>query len=225
MRITTKMLDEAAIRAGMPLNHNSLLNYVNNSSMENTLLSALNSKKNYGFNQKVNSEKKGSYEKLDTTSTQLLQKIELFLAKGKDSIFEKAKESGEKKEINKNIEEIVGKYNETIQALQKAPDFLSQYYGKMLKQTTSEQKDALSQIGITVGTDGTLKIDQEKIKKADIDSLEKIFGASGSFSTKVGFLVEKISDHAQVNVKATSSQYNASGDIATDFTSRYNFWG
>ncbi len=42
MRVTTRMLDEAAIRAGFPVNHNSLLNYFNNGSMENTLLSALN---------------------------------------------------------------------------------------------------------------------------------------------------------------------------------------
>lgn len=221
MRITTRMLDEAAIRAGMPINRNSLLNYVNNGSMENTLLSALNSRKSNA----ASKEKKNGYEKLDTAADQLLKKTELFTAKGKDSIFEKAKESDDTKEISKNAEDLVEAYNETLQALQSSSDFLSKYYGKTLQQIASEQKDELSKIGITIEKNGTLKVDKDKIKEADLNSLEKVLGASGTFSTKVGFLAEKISDHAEANVKAVSSQYNASGDIATDFISRYNFFG
>lgn len=221
MRITTRMLDESAIKAGIPINRNSLLSYVNSGSMENILLSARNSKKS----NTANKEKKNGYEKLDTAADQLLKKTELFTAKGKDSIFEKAKESDDTKEIGTNVEDLVEAYNETIQVLQSSSDFLGKYYGKMLQQVASEQKDELSKIGITIEKNGTLKVDKDKIKEVDIDSLEKMFGASGTFSTKVGFLAEKISDHAEANVKAVSSQYNANGDIATDFISRYNFFG
>lgn len=225
MRVTTRMLDEAAIRAGFPINRNSLLNYVNNSSMENTLLSALNNRKNNVWNKEKVKEKKSAYEDLDQTANQLLKKMELFMAKGKDSIFEKAKESGEKKEIYTNAEEMVEKYNKTMQSLQKSTDFLSQYYGKSMKQIAIEHKEALNGIGITVEKDGTLKVDQEKMKETDVESIEKVLGASGSFSTKVDLLVEKISDHTEANINAVSSQYNASGDIATDFINRYNFYG
>lgn len=225
MRITTRMLDEKAIRAGLPINRNSLLNYVNSSSMENTLLSALNSRKNSAIYKKKEEEKKTGYETLDKAADQLLKKTELFMAKGKDSIFEKAKESGEKKEIDSNVEEMVEKYNETVQALGKSSDFLSAYYKKMMTQAASEQKEALGQIGITIEKDGLLKLDTEKIKEADMDCIEKVLGASGTFSARINFLAEKISDHAEANVKATSSQYNASGDIASDFISRYNFYG
>ena len=41
MRITTQMLNESARKAGLPINSNSLLNYVNGNS-DNTLLNALN---------------------------------------------------------------------------------------------------------------------------------------------------------------------------------------
>ena len=225
MRVTTRMLDEAAIRAGFPVNHNSLLNYFNNGSMENTLLSALN-KRNGKMNlwNKENG-KTSEYENLDQTADQLLKKMEIFMAKGKDSIFEKAKESGNKDEICTHAEEMVKKYNSTMQALKKSTDFLSEYYQKKMNQTVSEQKDTLGKIGIMVETDGTLKLDQKKFQEADIETIEKVLGSSGSFSVKVDSLAEKISDHAEANVKAVSSQYNASGDMAADFISRYNFYG
>ena len=189
--------------------------------MENTLLSALNSRKNNA----INKEKKTGYETLDKAADQLLKKTELLKATGKDSIFEKAKESGEKKEIYTNTEEMVEKYNETMQALKKSSDFLSEYYKKMMNQVAFEQKEELSKIGITVEKDGLLKLDTKKMEEADLDSIEKVLGSSGTFSSRVSFLAEKISDHAEANVKAASSQYNSSGDIATDFISRYNFYG
>lgn len=42
MRITTQMLNASMRKAGLPVNHVSLLNYVNSSSQSNSLLSALN---------------------------------------------------------------------------------------------------------------------------------------------------------------------------------------
>lgn len=46
MRIITQMLNESARKAGIPVNNTSLLNYINNDSSNNSLLSALNNKKN-----------------------------------------------------------------------------------------------------------------------------------------------------------------------------------
>lgn len=221
MRITTRMLDEAAIKAGMPINRNSLLNYVNHNSMDNTLLSALNNKKTNALDK----NKKSKYEKLDTAADQLLQKTKAFTDKERDSLFAKAKESGKKTEICTNAKEMAEKYNETIQALQGSNDFLGQYYKKELLQAASQQVDKLEKIGITVEKDGTLQVDSKKMEEADIDTLEQVLGKEGSFSSRVEFLAEKIGDHASANVAAVSSQYNAQGDISSDFLGRYNFFG
>ena len=45
MRITTQMLNESARKAGLPVNNTSLLNYINNKNQGNSLLDALNKKK------------------------------------------------------------------------------------------------------------------------------------------------------------------------------------
>ena len=95
MRITTHMLNESARRAGLPVNNTSLLNYINNDSSGNTLLSALD--KNGGG--AVDTVKKSSYEKLEKEAEQLLQKTETFTDESQDSIFARARESGSNQEI------------------------------------------------------------------------------------------------------------------------------
>lgn len=64
MRITTRMLNESARKAGLPVNNTSLLNYINNKGKGNTLLDALNKKKETTANLK----QKNNYEKLDISS-------------------------------------------------------------------------------------------------------------------------------------------------------------
>ena len=63
MRITTQMLNETAKRTGIPINHTSLLNYINDSgsSGDNTLLDALNK------NDKVSSAATANYKKLENS--------------------------------------------------------------------------------------------------------------------------------------------------------------
>ena len=185
------------------------------------MLSALNNRKTNALSK----NKKSGYEKLDTAAEQLLQKTKVFTDKGKDSVFEKAKESGKKTEICANAKEMVEKYNETVQALRVSNDFLGEYYKKALLQAASQQADKLEQIGITVEKDGTLQIDSKKMEDADLDTLEQVLGKEGSFSSRVEFLADKIGDHASANVKAVSSQYNARGDVASDFLGRYDFFG
>jgi len=221
MRITTKMLNESAVKAGFPINQNSLLNYINNDSSENTLLEALNKKSNGTVNQL----QKSKYEKMAAAAEKLQKKADLFLEKGESSLFQQAEKSGDKQEIYTNTEELVAQYNEIRKALLSSPDTLNNYYNKMLQEAASQNSEALSNIGITISKDGTLILDKEKLKATDIESVEKVLGASGAFPTRLSFLAEKISDKAEANNQATSSQYNSYGDIETMVRNRYDFWG
>lgn len=61
MRITTQMLNESARKAGLPVNNTSLLNYINNKGQGNSLLDALNEKKEIA----KNAVQKSNYENLE----------------------------------------------------------------------------------------------------------------------------------------------------------------
>lgn len=123
------------------------------------------------------------------------------------------------------VKNYVKSYNDTLSALKKAPSMLNDYYRQMMQEAAQDNSETLSNIGVTVGKDGSLFVDEEKLKDAKIEDVEAVFGASGEFSSKTSFLAERISDNAQTNAKSVSSQYDASGNLYSQLASQYNFWG
>lgn len=221
MRITTKMVNDAAVKAGVPVNSNSLLDYVKGSS-NNNLMSALQSGKT-----DKSTTSKNSYEKLEKASEELADKAQLLAKEGEDSIFAKAKESGKNDEIVSNVTALAERYNETLKELQASSSVLNDYYRKELQELAEGHSKELSSIGISVSKDGTISIDKEKLKAADVDKLEKVLGDTAGFGAKAAFLADKISDQARANAESLSSRYQADGSTHTSSfnTNKYDFWG
>ncbi len=213
MRITTQMLNASMRKAGLPINNVSLLNYVNGSS-QGSLLNALN-KKGIKLQDKGFEKLKGQAEKLQQAAEKMAS----------EKSFQEARTSGDLQPIISNVQEMVKNYNNTIKSMKNSSSPLNQYYRQMLKEAAADDKDKLKEIGITRGEDGTLKLDEEKLKASDVDKLEEILGAKGTFSSKVSFLADKIADNARANASSASSQYNALGNNYFASASRYNFWG
>lgn len=221
MRITTQMLNESARKAGLPINNMSLLDYIKNDSSENNLLSILNKSNNNA----AAATKKSSYEKLEKAADQLLQKAEIFTEEGEASVFAKARESGNNQEICDGVEALVKNYNNTLKALKTASNPLNNYYRQMLQEAAAENSEAFDKIGITITKDGAAVLDKDKLKAADTDSMETVFGTAGTFSAKMVFLATRISDNAEANTKSLTSQYSSQGNIYSALTNKYNFWG
>ncbi|MCM1118024.1 MAG: hypothetical protein NC543_01480 [bacterium] len=221
MRITTQMLNETARKTGVPINSTSLLNHIYNNGSGDSLLTALNK----GGNSAADAKQKNNYEKLEKNAGQLQKRADSLAAKGEGSLYAKAKESGNTEEICKELEALAEEYNNTIKALQSAPGPLNDYYCQMLRGAATENSKALAEAGISVSKNGKLTVDGEKLKSADVDTLERVLGASGDFSSKVSFLAGRISDNAEAGIKSLGSQYNSTGGLYTPSGSRYNLRG
>lgn len=220
MRITNQMLNESARKAGLPVNHMSLLNYVNNTDSGNSLLNALNKS-----GSTENTVTKTSYEKLEKTAENLLQSAKIFTEEGEETIFSKAEESGDKQEIYDKVQTFVENYNSTLSALKNTSSPLDQYYYQMMQEAAEENSEKLGSIGITISKNGTAALDKDKLAAVDIDTLEQTLGASSGFSKKVAFLASRISDNARTNAESLSSRYSAKGDVYSAMSNKYEFWG
>lgn len=215
MRITTQMLNASMRKAGLPINNVSLLNYINGSSSQsNSLVNALN--KN-GI--KVNNK---AYEKLKNLAESLQDSTEKMSSA---DVFKEARTSGDKEPIYSNVKAMVDDYNNTLKALKNTSSPLNQYYRQMLGDVAKDSEEKLKEIGITKASDGTLRIEKDMLTASDVDKLEEILGADGSFSSKISFLANRIADNAKANAASASSQYNALGDNYFAAASKYNFWG
>lgn len=219
MRITTQMLNESARKAGLPINHTSLLNYIKSDGKQNTLLDALNKSNE-------TSVKKGSYEKIDKEADKLMQVANNLLQDGENSLFEQAKTSSDYQGVYDGIEKLFERYNGTLKALKATTNTMNSFYREMMLEASTETKESLSSVGVAFTKDGTAKVDMEKIKTADFETLEGLFGTESNFVNKIGFLAEKVSNNAEANIRSLNSTYNTNGSIyAAMENSKYDFWG
>lgn len=222
MRITTQMLNESARKAGLPINNTSLLNYIKNDGTGNTLLDALNKKKETA----ATAAQKSDYEKLDKEADQLTQAAEVLLKDGENSLFEQAKTSGDNQKVYDSIEKLFGSYNSTLKELRNTSNTMNDFYRQMLLEAPDEVKESLSGVGITFAKDGTARVDMEKVKAVDLETLQGLFGKESDFVQKIEFLSTRISDNAEANVESLGNAYNAGGNLYSAMSSsKYDFLG
>lgn len=222
MRITTQMVNESARKAGIPVNNASLLDYVKQGNSQNSMLEALSSK----TSAKTDSGNRKKYEKLEKEADGLGDAAKTLLQEGEKSLFTKAAESGDNQQLCDSIEALFQGYNSTVKALGNASGTLNDFYRQMLVEASENRKEELAQVGITFDKEGLASVDRDKLKAADADTLEKLFGSKSELVSRLHFLSGRISDNARAGEQSFSSGYSGSGSLYEGkAASRYDFRG
>ncbi len=169
---------------------------------------------------------KNTYTKLEDSSEKLSKYASSLLETEKDSIYDKAEESGSTSSIVSNVSRLVEEYNSTINQLNKAGGSMNEFYRQQLKAIPSSCKDVLKAIGITQQKDGSLSIDEKTLKSADTATLKKALGNDTGFASKIDFISGRVNKNAAANAASASSQYNSRGSSYSGYygSSKYNFW-
>jgi cell division protein FtsB len=216
------MLNESAKKAGLPINHTSLLNYINkdSSTTGNTLLDALNT------NSKVTSAQKNSYEQLEKSASALEETMAVFSSEKEDNLFAQARKDGTTESVKKQVKEFLSNYNDVMKKLGGSDSVLNAYYKQMMQEAYDESKENLSSIGIGADGNGYLSLDESKFDAADIDTLENALGGDSTFSVKTGYIASRIANNAESYLESMSSQYSAAGTNYSSYSSnKYDLWG
>lgn len=101
-----------------------------------------------------------------------------------------------KDEVYKAFSAFVKDYNDLIQNTDKSANSNVVNQAGYLKNVVSGNKSALSRIGVTVNSDKTLSIDEEKFKDADMSSVKNLFSGVYSFAEKMTDRVNQIYRYA-----------------------------
>ena len=224
MRVTTQMLNETARKAGLPINNSTLLDYINNDSSADSMLNSINGSTSAATQMLKAKVSKTGYENTDKSSEDLQNAIDK-LAGEKSTVFKDARESKDTSKVTA-AQELIDKYNSLVEVMSKTSSSLDEFYKKALKGLPESIKESLEKVGITYNSDGTLEVDSDKLKKADVDSLEKIFGSDSEFMKKLSFVTDRIESNAEANLQSVSSTYSSTADIMSSFnSSKYDFLG
>lgn len=208
MRITAGMVGEASVQAGMPLTGGSTLASYLDGNTSRTLASSLGE----SHHSTLDSLNKGKYEKQKEAAERLEQYADSLCGTGDNSIYAKAKESGDASELYDEVEKMVSAYNGMLDKLRTDMTTLGRFYQSSLKEAVNENKNGLKELGISLDKNGRMIVDKEKLKAADVDKVESVFGSDGTLSSKLSLIAEKVADSAAANLKSASSQYNAAGN-------------
>lgn len=221
MRVTTQMLNAASIKAGVPINSISLLDFIkkDKTTTASSLLNALNG------NSSTSTTSKSTYEQLKESADAVEDSASVLTSEDEDNIFETAKTEGNTIEVKNQVKEFISSYNDLVKKLIKSSttSSLNSYYKQMLAELYTDNKTSLTDIGMTADNSGLLSLDSEKFSEADIDTLEKALGSDSSFITKTSYIASRVSNNAETNLESISSLYSTSGQsYSTYSSSKYN---
>ncbi len=83
-----------------------------------------------------------------------------------------------------------------------------------MRTTTASYYSQLASIGITMNSDGTLSLDEDTFKAADMSEVESLFTGSNSYGSKMTTSVANVTTTINVQV-ASNSIYNSDGNYTT----------
>lgn len=218
MRVSDNMSNEMAKKAGLPINMRG-----DGESSKNMLLEALDNKKiedEYYTDSVVDTKK---MKELTKTADRLIDIAEVFDVDVKNNkMFEEAKNNNDMSNVIGKTKSFATSYNDLLKSLSGSNDGLFSLYYSELKKAYSDYKSEFVDMGITFDKNGNMSVDVEKLKKADLDSLQ---GCMGNLSHKANFIASRVSDNASVQAESISNRYDAYGNIFSQGTSRYDYFG
>lgn len=200
MRVTTQMLNNAAAKAGLPINRSSLLNYINGNSSNVSLKDPLSKTR------KADSAKKADYDKLETSADEVVKSMDKLLTSGGENI------------TASDLESFVDHYNEMLKSLSKTSDTLNNFYAQTIKDTVKGYQKELEQLGITMEKDGTLKFNKAQFAKFSAEL------SAQTADTSVNESAEKTAaeDTAEDNTEETASEKAETADAVKSNSSNLN---
>ena len=119
--------------------------------------------------------------------------------------------------IGEKISAFVDSYNSAIKAGSALEGGAAAKRTLSLVSFTQKNSAMLKSIGISVNKEGTLSLDKDKLKSADINSVKSLFAGTGSYASTVSNKADIISSLAAKQLN-TYSSYNSAGSYDTSAT-------
>ncbi len=216
MRITAQMMAAVEQKAGITSSRKSILDYMNENS--SSLLDALKSDKET----KTDSTNVKKYEQQKEAADRLMDELDKLTSGADDSIFARAAESGSTEELCSETNALVEACNSLLTVSKSGAGALEKLYVAALKEAAADNEEELSKLGISINSDGSLSVSEDKLSKVSYDTFKSIIGGDSDFMVQLALITTKIGSNARANLESYSSSYNAVGSSSSLYSGRFN---
>lgn len=164
--------------------------------------------------------------KIESASDELSASIDTLLKEGKSSLFTVSEvtdkqgnvtETYDTDKIYKAVSEFVTDYNALLDSTASAKAKNIVDAEERMVRITGYNESSLNKIGITIGEDNKLKIDENTFKAADIEDVKKVFHSDSGFAGQAKTQASMVSYYAE-NEASKSNTYTNTGA----YTNNYN---
>lgn len=157
--------------------------------------------------------------KVEDASDDLKEAADALLDKGSKSVFRQVTTTDENGKVTrgydtdaiyKKVDEFVKSYNSLVSSASDANSSgILTSVSSMVRATEANEK-MLDKLGITIGEDNKLSIDEDTFKKADMNIVKSMFNSTGSYGYQVSAKASMANFHAE-NEAAKANTYGKSG--------------
>ena len=120
----------------------------------------------------------------------------------------------DKDAIVKAVKEFASDYNSLLESTSESTNTTVLQRTISVVNNTKFYKNSLADIGVTIGTDNKLTVDEETLKNADVDSVKNLFHGISSFASTTSSKASLISSAAK-RAATTTGTYNTTGNYNT----------
>lgn len=118
------------------------------------------------------------------------------------------------------VKTFANEYNDVLNQNSKVSSKdVSQQIGFMTS-LSKTMSGSLSKVGVTIGADGKMFVDEEALKKADAKNVKSLFSGSYSYASQIAQKASAISSAAV----RSASMYSSNGTLSSTLSSLFNKW-
>lgn len=194
----TSLLQSALARNSSSSRASRLASLLGNKNTSKT-----NSVANRNFVTSTSQSQKFYYD-MKYHASQVQEYVEALKSKEKNSVYDKARESGSTAQIVSDIKGFVGQYNSMLKDLKESGVKADENVLSQLNSLSRAAEREMAETGISRKADGTFVIDEKKLEAADVDTLEKVWGGN-SFLTRAASKAGTVEATAERNIEAEKS--------------------
>lgn len=118
------------------------------------------------------------------------------------------------------VKTFANEYNDTLTQASKVNSKDVAQDVRYMSSMTNTMSKALSKIGVTVGTDGKLSVNEDEMKKANVSSIKSLFSGAVSYGSQIADRASEISRDTVMN----SSIYGSNGTLSSSLSNMFNKW-
>lgn len=99
------------------------------------------------------------------------------------------------------VKDFAKAYNSTLDSVTNQDNLSILRKTSYMTKSTGVNKNSLASVGITIGADNKLSVDEDKVKSADISALKSLFSGADSYAAGVGKRASDINSLAEQAIK------------------------